>query len=268
MVRKIRLDKLLVEKGLFESREKAQEAIEKGLIIVFGKPIVKPSSLVDENTPVRIKEKLRYVSRGGLKLEKALSDFNITVEGLDCLDVGSSTGGFVDCLLKHGAKRVIALDVGRSLLHPGLASDRRVYVLEKVNARYLDPSILPFLPDFVTCDVSFISIKKIFPSVLKCFKEITEGVFLIKPQFEVGRIYVKKGIVKDFNIHLTLLKDFSSYFSSYGFNPYFTFSPIQGAKGNIEYLCYITKKDFPELSDHTQTDKIVKNAFEFFMEKR
>ncbi|MCX7832332.1 MAG: TlyA family RNA methyltransferase [Actinobacteria bacterium] len=268
MARKIRLDKLLVDKGLFESREKAQEAIEKGLIIVTGKSIVKPSSLVDENTPVKIKEELRYVSRGGYKLEKALSVFRIAVKDLDCLDIGSSTGGFVDCLLKHGARRIIALDVGRSLLHPDLVSDERVFVLERINARYIEPKILPFLPDLVTCDVSFISIQKIFPAVLKCFKKTTEGVFLIKPQFEAGRKYVKKGIVKDPDVHKGLLRDFKNYFLSQGFNSYFTFSPIKGTKGNIEYLCYITKRELPELNAYTETDKIVKDAFNYFSEKR
>lgn len=259
---KIRADKLLVELGIFESREKAREAISKGFVEINGKPVLKPSSLVDLNSQVKIIEEIKYVSRGGYKLEKALNLWSIELKDLDCLDIGSSTGGFVDCLLQHGAKRVIALDVGRSLLHEKLLKDKRVYLMENYNARYLRKEDLPFLPDFVTCDVSFISIKKIFPALLQCFKQQTEAVFLIKPQFEAGRKYVKKGILKDPAVHLEILNDFQNYFKEFNFNVFFTHSPIKGAKGNIEYLAYLTKKDDLTDSEFTQTDKIVRKAFE------
>lgn len=261
MAPKVRLDKLLVELGYFESREKAREAIENGIVEISGKGILKPSTLVDANAAIIIKEKEKYVSRGGYKLEKALEEFKIKVENLDCLDVGSSTGGFVDCLLQKGAKRVIALDVGRALLHPKLLRDPRVFVIEKYNARYLKPEDLPFLPDFCTADVSFISLKKILPALFGCFKETTEAVFLIKPQFEAGREAVKKGIVRDSKVHEKILADFARFFQESGFNFAFTYSPIKGAKGNIEYLSYITKKEIPEPSKNQQIDKIVWNAF-------
>lgn len=263
MVHRVRLDKLLVERGYFESREKAQEAVLKGSVEIPGKGMLKPSTLVEANAPILIKQKEKFVSRGGYKLEKAIACFQINVHGLDCLDVGSSTGGFVDCLLQHGAKRVIALDVGRSLLHPSLSSDRRVHVIEKFNARYLTADILPFLPDLITVDVSFISVKKIFPALLNCFKEGTESVILIKPQFEAGRKFVRKGLVRDSKVHESILKDFRDYFSGFGFNCFFTFSPIKGAKGNIEYLCYLTRKTREELKHLKQIDKIVEDAFSF-----
>lgn len=258
---KKRLDILLVQKGLFESREKAQEAIENGLVRVLGKGILKPSTLVDEDVEISIVEPQKYVSRGGFKLEKALHYFNISVKDLKCLDIGSSTGGFVDCLLQHGASSVIALDVGRNQLHEKLKNDERVIVIENYNARYLKCDDLPYLPDFVTCDVSFISIKKIFPAVFKCFKENTEAVFLIKPQFEAGRKNVKKGVVRDKKIHFQILKDFSEYFKGYELTVDFVHSPIKGPKGNIEYLCYLRKGDFHSEPDEQKIAKIVENAF-------
>lgn len=267
MAAKVRLDKLLVEKGFFETREKAQEAIENGLVLLPGKAILKPSTLVDRDVPIIIQARPKYVSRGGYKLEKALEYWGINVGGLDCLDTGSSTGGFVDCLLQHGAARVIAVDVGRSQLHEKLAADPRVTVLEGVNARYLRPEDLPFLPDFATCDVSFISIKKIFPALKACFKPETEAVFLIKPQFEAGRKHVKKGIVRDAEVHKELLKDFKQYFEQYGYFVDFTPSPITGAKGNIEYLCYLTRKR-EILEKALPIDKIVAAAFNQFAKEK
>jgi 23S rRNA (cytidine1920-2'-O)/16S rRNA (cytidine1409-2'-O)-methyltransferase len=260
MADKVRLDKLLVERGFFDSREKAQEAIEKGFIIIPGKAILKPSTLIEKYTPIQIKEELKYVSRGGYKLEKALDYWEIDVSGLDCLDVGSSTGGFVDCLLQRGAKRVIALDVGRSLLHPKLSRDKRVIILEGINARYLNPQDLPFLPDFVTCDVSFISIKKIFPALHECFKPSTEAVFLLKPQFEAERKFVRKGIVRDQQVHQKILKAYKEFFEDYGFYVDIVVSPITGAKGNIEYLCYLTRER-AILTKAESIDKIVAAAF-------
>jgi len=267
MVAKVRLDKLLVEKGYFESREKAQEAIEKGLVLLPGKAILKPSTLVDRDAPIIIQAKPKYVSRGGYKLEKALEYWCINVSGLDCMDIGSSTGGFVDCLLQHGAARVIAIDVGRAQLHEKLANDPRVIVLDGVNARYLKPEDLPFLPDFATCDVSFISIKKIFPALKACFKPETEAVFLIKPQFEAGRKHVKKGLVNDAEVHRQLLNDFRQYFELHGFFVDFVASPITGTKGNIEYLCYLTGKR-ENLEKTLPIDKIVAAAFNQFKKQK
>lgn len=259
---KKRLDLLLVEKGFFESREKAKESIEKGLIKIAGKGILKPSTLVDVDSNIEIVEASKYVSRGGYKLEKALKYFEINVQGLKCLDIGSSTGGFVDCLLKHGASKVIALDVGKSQLHEKLKRDPRVIVIEKYNARYLRCSDLPFSPDFVTCDVSFISIKKIFPAVKKCFKEDTQAVFLIKPQFEAGKKNVKKGVVRDQSVHIEILQDFYNYFVNQNFSVEIIHSPIKGPAGNIEYLCYLKPGKSERQFNRENIVKIVKNAFD------
>jgi 23S rRNA (cytidine1920-2'-O)/16S rRNA (cytidine1409-2'-O)-methyltransferase len=258
---KKRLDILLVEKGFFESREKAQEAIERGLVRVHGKGILKSSTLIDEDSDIRVVETPKYVSRGGYKLEKALHFWKIDVRNLKCLDIGSSTGGFVDCLLKHGASSVVAIDVGRNQLHEKLKEDDRVIVIENYNARYLNCKDLPYLPDFVTCDVSFISVKKIFPAVFKCFKADTEGVFLIKPQFEAGRTNVRKGVVRNKEVHFLILKDFSVYFKNFGFSVDFVHSPIKGPKGNIEYLCYIRRGLPHSEPDEGKIAKIVETAF-------
>lgn len=255
-----RLDTLLVERGFFESRHKAQEAIESGSVQIPGKGILKPSTLVEIDADIYIVDKPKYVSRGGYKLEKALEYWNIDVEGLDCLDAGSSTGGFIDCLLKHGAKRVIGIDVGKDLLHESLKNDLRVYLIEDFNIRYLKAEMLPFIPEFVSCDLSFISIKKVFPAIKGSVSEKAGMVFLIKPQFEAGREHVRKGLVIDREVHKKILLDFYSYFTDASYSADFTHSPVKGGKGNIEYLCYIKPYEKREKIE-PDIDKIIKNAF-------
>lgn len=258
---KRRLDSLLVEKGYFESREKAAAAIKRGVVRVHGKAVVKPSTLVDEHTPIFIEdEHEKFVSRGGIKLKHALDTFNIDVKGKFCVDIGSSTGGFVDCLLKYGAAKVTAIDTGKGQLHISLRQDSRVVLLENYNARYLKCQDLSYIPELVTIDVSFISVKKIFPAVLKCSNERTEFVVLIKPQFEAGRQHVRKGIVRDKRIHEMIIEEFIDYFKGYGFNVDVTPSPIKGASGNIEYLFYLTRNR--EISPQNSA-KIVEKAFSF-----
>lgn len=258
MVKK-RLDVLLVEKGLFPSREKAAEAIKKGRVRVHGKAIVKPSTLIEVNTPIFIKREIEeFVSRGAHKLKHALETFEISVSGKKCVDIGSSTGGFVDCLLRYGASKVVAVDTGKGQLDDRLRRDERVMVLENYNARYLRCEDLPFTPELVTIDVSFISVKKIFPAVYRCKGKDTEFIILIKPQFEAGPDRVRKGIVRDIDTHREIVEDFISYFSSYGFNVAVEPSPIRGAKGNIEYLYYLTHKPGVKAE---KSDKIVEKAF-------
>ena len=195
-----RLDKVLVERGFVESREKAKALIMAGLVFVDGKRVDKPGIKVKEDASLEVKELPKYVSRGGYKLESALRGFNLDIRGFTVIDVGASTGGFTDCLLQHGAKKVYAVDVGRGQLHPKLRQDPRVVVLEKTDARDLSKDLIPEKVDLITVDVSFISITKVLPSVLPFLKERGQLLGLIKPQFELCPREVKKGIVRDRNM--------------------------------------------------------------------
>ena len=197
---KIRLDQLLVIKNLAESREKAKALIMLGNVIVNGIIIDKPGKLVDVNADIKIKEKLKYVSRGGLKLETALNYFKLDVKNFVCLDVGSSTGGFVDCLLQRGAKIVYAVDVGKNQLHEKLKNDKRVISYEEKDARELTESDIKEKLDLITIDVSFISLTKVIPNVIKFLKDNGYLLVLVKPQFELGKKFVKKGVVRDENL--------------------------------------------------------------------
>src|SRR5438132_2598917 len=188
MPAKIRLDKLLVARGLAPSRERAQALILAGKVLVAEQKLEKPGSSVDPQAAVRLLgEDLKYVSCGGLKLELALEHWKIDVRGRDCLDVGASTGGFTDCLLQHGARKVIAVDVAYGSLDWRLRNDPRVRVIERTNARALAPSMLPFAPDLAVLDVSFISLAKVLPAVLACLAPGYDALALVKPQFELGR---------------------------------------------------------------------------------
>lgn len=238
---KIRLDQLLFKKGITESREKARALIIEGKVIVNGEKIEKPGSMVDESAEITIcGETLPYVSRGGLKLEHALKEFSINVRQKVAMDVGASTGGFTDCLLQHGAKRVYAIDVGYGQLAWKLRTDPRVIPIERTNIRYLSRDKIPEDIDIVTVDVSFISLKLVIPKVIEFLKPGGEIIALIKPQFEVGRGEVDRGgIVKDPEKRRKAVEEIKRFFETLNLNVIGTVeSPIKGQKGNIEYLIY------------------------------
>jgi 23S rRNA (cytidine1920-2'-O)/16S rRNA (cytidine1409-2'-O)-methyltransferase len=237
-----RIDKVLVERGLAESRTRAQALILAGQVLVREQRIDKPGQLIDPNDDIRIKgETPRYASRGGLKLEAALSEFKINPEGKNCLDVGASTGGFTDCLLQHGAARVWAIDVGHNQIVWRLRQDSRVVVEEGVNARNLSPDQFPVRFDIATIDVSFISLTKVFPSVRECLKESADLIALVKPQFEVGKGEVGRGgIVTDPTKHQRVLEEIKHAALEVGLNPAGLIeSPILGAEGNREFLMHL-----------------------------
>ena len=246
-----RIDKLLVERGLAESRTKAQAMVMAGVVLVNEQRVEKPSEQIAPDSQIRIKHAddptSRYVGRGGLKLEAALREFQIDVRGLVCLDVGASTGGFTDCLLQNGAARVFAIDVGHNQIDWRLRNDPRVEVREGVNARYLQPDDfvvglddVPVRFDLVVIDVSFISVIKILPSVVTLLKPGASLVVLIKPQFEVGRGEVGSGgIVRDEGKRIWAINHVHGFASTFGLKTIGTIeSPITGAEGNIEYLAH------------------------------
>ena len=244
MSKKTRLDVLLTERGLCESRQKAQATIMAGLVFVDGQRSDKPGTPVAEDASVEVRgHALRYVSRGGLKLEKAMQTFPITLEGKVCADIGASTGGFTDCMLQNGAAKVYAVDVGYGQLDWKLRSDERVVCLERTNARYLTREQIPEELDFASIDVSFISLKLILPAVHAVLKEGGQVACLVKPQFEAGREKVgKKGVVRDPAVHLEVLEHFQQHVKDSGFTLLgLTYSPIRGPEGNIEYLGYLRK---------------------------
>jgi 23S rRNA (cytidine1920-2'-O)/16S rRNA (cytidine1409-2'-O)-methyltransferase len=243
---KERIDKLLVERGLAESRTQAQALIMAGQVLVAEQRVEKPGQMVNPALEIRIKGELpRYVSRGGLKLEAALREFQIDVTGKQCLDVGASTGGFTDCLLQHGAARVWAIDAGHNQLVWKLRQDKRVTALEGVNARYLEAAQFPILFDLATIDVSFISLKLILPAVARCLKQAGDCIALIKPQFEVGKGEVGKGgIVNDPAKHRRVLQEIRKAAEAIPLNPMQLIeSPILGAEGNREFLIWLKNKN-------------------------
>ena len=242
---KERLDLLLVQKGYYPSREKAKTAIMAGLVYVNKQISDKPGTPTDVEAEIQVKNNLcPYVGRGGLKLEKALNEFALDLEGAFCADIGASTGGFTDCMLQRGARKVYAIDVGYGQLDYKLRTDERVVNMEKTNVRYLEKSAVPEDLDFISIDVSFISLNMVFPVAVTLLKENAPLVCLVKPQFEAGREQVgKHGIVKDPAVHRDVLEKVAFYAVSAGFSPeMLTFSPMTGAKGNIEYLMLLRKK--------------------------
>lgn len=239
---KKRIDVLLVEQGLAESRQKAQAIIMAGQVFVGDKRCDKAGLTVDESVALEVRgQALKYVSRGGLKLEKAMKCFPITLEGKVAADIGASTGGFTDCMLQNGACRVYAVDVGYGQLAWSLRSDPRVICLERTNARYLTAEQIPEPLDFASIDVSFISLKLILPALRALMKDSGQVAALIKPQFEAGREKVgKKGVVRDPAVHLEVLEQFLNHAKEGGFSVKgIDFSPIRGPEGNIEYLGYL-----------------------------
>ena len=244
MANKTRLDLLLVEQGLQETRQKAQATIMIGLVFVNGQRVDKPGTAVPNDAAIEVRgNALKYVSRGGLKLEKALASFPVRLEGAICGDIGASTGGFTDCMLQNGAAKVYAVDVGYGQLAWKLREEPRVICMERTNARYLTHEQIPDELDFASIDVSFISLKLILPAVCGILKDGGHIACLVKPQFEAGKEKVgKKGVVRDPAVHLEVLENFLIHAKGSGFSVLgLTYSPIRGPEGNIEYLGYLEK---------------------------
>lgn len=265
---KERLDVLLIKKGYLKTREKARKNILAGLVFVNNIKIDKPGEKVDIYSNIEIKgEAVPYVSRGGLKLEKAINEFNLNLKDKIAMDVGASTGGFTDCMLKNGAARVYAVDVGYGQLDCSLLEDDRVISMEKTNIRYLSPDDIGEKVDFVSIDVSFISLKLVIPSVKEVLNPFGQLVALIKPQFEAGKEKVgKKGVVKGADIHEKVLMDVINSISLMGFTlKALTYSPIKGPEGNIEYLSlFIYNDEHVDKSLEECIKNVVKKSHEAF----
>lgn len=241
---KVRIDVALTARGICESREKAKALISAGEVYINGNKALKANTGVEESDILEIKNRQKYVSRGGLKLEKAIELWNIGLDGAVCMDIGASTGGFTDCMLQNGAQKVYAVDVGADQLAQNLKNDSRVINMEKTNIRFLEPEQLDEQVDFCSIDVSFISLTLVLGSVKKLLKKDGKGICLVKPQFEAGREKVgKNGVVKDIKTHKEVLRKIYDFLIE---NAFFvigaTFSPIKGPQGNIEYLYYFTSE--------------------------
>lgn len=242
MIEKKRLDVLLVERGILESRQKAQATIMSGLVFVKGQRADKSGTAYPTDVEIEVRgNTLQYVSRGGLKLEKAMATFPIDLHGAICGDIGASTGGFTDCMLQNGAIKIYAVDVGYGQLAWKLRSDDRVVCLERTNARYLTHEQVPDELDFASVDVSFISLKLILPALRGLLKEDGYVSCLVKPQFEAGKEKVgKKGVVRDPAVHVEVLEHFLNHAKDSDFTVVdITYSPIRGPEGNIEYLGFL-----------------------------
>ena len=246
---KERLDVLLVKRNLAESREKAKALIMSGIVYVNGQKEDKAGTTFDETAPIEVRgNTLKYVSRGGLKLEKAMTHFGVELKGKICMDVGASTGGFTDCMLQNGAVKVYSVDVGHGQLAWKLRNDERVVCMEKTNIRYVTPDDIEDRIEFASIDVSFISLTKVLPPVKELLTDDGEIVCLIKPQFEAGREKVgKKGVVRDQKVHVEVVEMIVDFARQIGFKTLdLSYSPIKGPEGNIEYLLYITKDQTKE----------------------
>lgn len=243
-IKKERLDVLLVEKGLAASREKAKAVIMSGIVYVDGNKEDKAGTTFPANANIEVRgTTLKYVSRGGLKLEKAMNEFDIQLDGKVCMDVGASTGGFTDCMLQNGAIRVYSVDVGHGQLDWRLRNDDRVICMEKTNIRYVTPENIGEVVNFASIDVSFISLTKVLLPVKNILDDMGAIVCLIKPQFEAGREKVgKKGVVRDKNVHREVIQMVMDYAKNIELYPVMLdFSPVKGPEGNIEYLLYLSK---------------------------
>ena len=244
---KKRLDVVLVERGLAESREQAKALVMAGLVPGYDKP----GQQVGDDATLTVERPPRFVSRGGEKLAHALDALGVDPSGKDCLDLGASTGGFTDCLLQRGAARVIALDVGYGQLHPRLRDDDRVTVLERVNARHLDA--LPFPPELITCDVSFISATRVLPPAIVLAAPGWEALVLVKPQFEAGRADVPKGVVRDPEVRRRVLRDFCAEAASWGARVAGVVdSGHPGPKGNREFVVHLIASEEPSDPDELE----------------
>lgn len=246
---KKRLDVLLVEQGLADSREKAKAIIMSGIVYVDNNKEDKAGTTFEETARIEVRgNTLKYVSRGGLKLEKAMNNFGVTLDGKVCMDVGASTGGFTDCMLQNGAVKVYSVDVGHGQLAWKLRKDERVVCMEKTNIRYVTPDDISDVIEFASIDVSFISLTKVLPAVRELMTPDGEIVCLIKPQFEAGREKVgKKGVVRELSTHIEVVQMIVDYARANGFRTlHLSYSPIKGPEGNIEYLLHITKDESRE----------------------
>lgn len=262
---KKRLDVLIHERGLAESREKAKIFIMEGLVYVDNQKSDKPGSTYDEDCKIEVRNnKLRYVSRGGLKLEKAIAAFELNLNGLVSMDIGASTGGFTDCMLQNGCKKVYSVDVGYGQLDWKLRNDPRVVNMERTNIRYIDQNLITDVVDFFSVDVSFISLRLVLPVARQIIKQGGFGVCLIKPQFEAGREKVgKKGVVRDKNVHIEVIEKICNFCVENGFSVIdLNFSPVKGPEGNIEYLVLIQKTDETSISDKINIENVVNISHE------
>ncbi|NRZ68192.1 23S rRNA (cytidine1920-2'-O)/16S rRNA (cytidine1409-2'-O)-methyltransferase [Clostridium beijerinckii] len=262
--KKERLDLLLVEKGIINSREKAKACIMEGKVYVDGQKVDKAGEKVSSNANIEYRgETLKYVSRGGLKLEKAMKTYSISLENKVCMDIGASTGGFTDCMLQNGASKVFSVDVGYGQFAWKLRTDERVVCMERTNIRYVTLEDIGEPLDFASIDVSFISLKKIMPATINLLKDDGEVVALIKPQFEAGREKVgKKGVVREISTHKEVVHDIVDFLLQQNLNVLgVSFSPIKGPEGNREYLVYFTK-DKNKKSDFGKDDidEVVENS--------
>lgn len=257
-----RLDIYLYLNGFAESREKAKRLIKNNSVYVNNLLANKPSILIHENCNVMVTDVFDYVGRGAIKLEKAINVFKIDPQNKICIDVGASTGGFTDYLLRHGAKKVYAIDVGHDQLHNKLKSDIRVINLENVNIRYIDSKVFDESIDIIVVDVSFISLRLILPKIVEISQNSTHIVVLVKPQFEAGIKNIgKNGIVKNEKVHLTVLNNFTDYCKDNSLNILnITYSPIKGGNGNIEYLAFLRKEPFRV--NNINYKALIKEAFD------
>jgi len=247
-MKKQRLDQLVFELGLTDSRERAKTTIMSGQIFVNGQRADKPGMSVDPEAQIELRgETMPFVSRGGYKLDKGLKVFPVSAEGKVCIDCGASTGGFTDVLLQHGAKKVYSVDVGYGQLAWKLRNDSRVVNLERTNLRYVDAELIPEPVELAVMDVSFISVKLVLPAVKALMLEGADYICLIKPQFEAGREKVgKKGVVRDAAVHREVVEGVLDFAQSIGFSVMgLDFSPIKGPEGNIEYICHLKNGDYP-----------------------
>ena len=264
---KERLDVLLVKKNLAESREKAKAVIMAGIVYVDDQKEDKAGSMFEETAKIEVRgSTLKYVSRGGLKLEKAMTHFGVTLDQKICMDVGASTGGFTDCMLQNGAVKVYSVDVGHGQLAWKLSNDPRVVCMEKTNIRYVTPEEIPDKIQFVSIDVSFISLTKVLGPVKALMEPDGQVVCLIKPQFEAGREKVgKKGVVRERSVHLEVIRMVAAFAGSIGFEAlHLEFSPIKGPEGNIEYLLHLRNDAGGNVYENSSIDaeEIVNQAHE------
>ena len=260
MQKKTRLDVAVFEQGYAPSREKAKAIIMAGIVYVNNQKVDKAGFELKEGDVLEVRGKtLQYVSRGGLKLEKAMQEFPITLDGKVCMDVGASTGGFTDCMLQNGAVKVYSVDVGYGQLAWKLRTDERVVNLERTNFRYATREQIPDEVDFASVDVSFISLKHILPNLNTLLAPDGQAVCLIKPQFEAGKEKVgKKGVVRDLNVHLEVVENVINLALENGFSVMgLQFSPIKGPEGNIEYLIFLNKSQEPVVSDDVNAKELV-----------
>lgn len=260
---KDRLDVLLVKRGLAESREKAKAVIMSGIVYVDGQKEDKVGQTFADTANIEVRgSTLKYVSRGGLKLEKAMECFDVSVKDKVCMDIGASSGGFTDCMLQNGAKKVYAVDVGHGQLAWKLRNDTRVVVMEKTNIRYVKPEDIGESIDFASIDVSFISLSKVLPAAYNLLGERGEIVALIKPQFEAGREKVgKKGVVREKSTHIEVIQNCFAYAKENGFFVReLEFSPVKGPEGNIEYLYHLVKSG--DVDSDIDIEAVVNTAHE------